>query len=95
MLFKLRTRMIDVKKNFQNFYKDLNCRLCNSQNVIEDQNHLLDCEPLIMSCSFLYDDMIVNHNDIYSSNLKKQLRATKLFQSVWDVWDKLVNVNTL
>ena len=42
LLFKLRTRMVDVKNNFSNKYgTDIACRLCNVQ--AECQEHLIRC----------------------------------------------------
>ena len=39
LLFKLRTRMVDVKNNFTLFYGDLLCRLCQKEE--ENQEHLI------------------------------------------------------
>ena len=90
-LYRLRTRMMDVKQNFKNMYDNNLCRLC--QNDEETQQHLLECEKLLQNCPPLYNDMLVKYEDIFSSNVKKQLRATKLFQSVWKVWDNMANEN--
>ena len=38
-IFKTRTRMIDVKANYKNKYKDQICRLCKKEN--ETQQHVL------------------------------------------------------
>ena len=44
-IFKARTRMIEVKNNYKNKYKDKKCRLCKNQE--EDQTHVLqECEGL-------------------------------------------------
>lgn len=44
ILFKARTRMLDIKANYRNKYKeDMNCRLCH--NAEETQEHILtQCE---------------------------------------------------
>ena len=42
MIFKSKTRMLDVKTNFKGKYKDTKCRHC--EHLIEDQKHILeDC----------------------------------------------------
>ena len=45
ILFKLRTRMISVRKNLKNKYKDLMCPRCKKE--IDDEKHLFTkCEKL-------------------------------------------------
>ena len=42
LMFKLRSNMFNVKRNFSSMYKqNFNCRLCD--NETEDQKHLLNC----------------------------------------------------
>ena len=42
LMFKLRSNMFNVKRNFSSMYKQkFNCRLCD--NETEDQKHLLSC----------------------------------------------------
>ena len=91
LLFKIRTRMLDVKINFRNFYADNKCRLCEIEE--ETQNHLLNCPELIKNCPELYNDMIVKYEDIFSDNVKKQHRVTKLYIKVLAVWEKMTNNN--
>ena len=48
LLFKLRSRMLDVKNNFSHYYNnDLTCRTCRRPDSIENEQHLLKCENLI------------------------------------------------
>ena len=44
-LFKMRTRMTDVKSNFKNKYESLNCDKCEENNEIkeETQEHVYKC----------------------------------------------------
>ena len=77
LLFKLRTRMLDVKENFKNLYLDTSCRFCGKSD--ENQRHLLNCEVIIQHCPELYNDRIVQYDDIYDENPSIQLRVTKLF----------------
>ena len=45
MLFKVRTRMFNVKENFENMYEnDMLCDLCRMSNCT--QAHLLQCEVI-------------------------------------------------
>ena len=80
VLFKLRTRMCDVKANFKNNYSDeLSCRMCHSE--VETQQHLLDCEVMINNCKDLYNDTVVEYNDLFGET-SRQLRAVRLFSKV-------------
>ena len=49
LLFKIRSRMLDVKMNFKNNYNDditlLTCDQCNSGEM-DDQSHILSCKVL-------------------------------------------------
>ena len=47
LLFKLRSKMLDLKSNFRNMYNgDLTCRTCSDNNVEENKEHLLICKSL-------------------------------------------------
>ena len=77
LLFKLRTRMIDVKANYPNLYKsDLVCSLCDS-NSIENQQHVLVCPSLIVHSSTK-----IQYTDIFSDNTEKQIEAVKHWNNV-------------
>ena len=88
LLTKLRTRMIDVKTNFKNKYQNsFFCDLCGEH---EDQVHLLECQVLIDNCEALYEDSIVEYDDIFCSE-EKQLSAVKLFKQVLETRQKLLD----
>ena len=77
LLFKLRTRMIDVKANYPNLYKgELFCSLCDS-NTIENQQHILICPSLIVHSSTK-----IQYTDIFSDNTEKQIEAVKHWSKV-------------
>ena len=40
MIFRTRTRMLDIKHNFRGKYNDTKCRRCNEPN--ETQEHILE-----------------------------------------------------
>ena len=47
LLFKLRTRMLDVKKNSPSLWNNvLTCRICKDEIEIESQEHLLRCKEI-------------------------------------------------
>ena len=67
LLFALRTRMINIKKNFPSQYKDdLACELCKVH--VESQEHLLKCKVLKKHVNFPVD---VDHEAMFK-NIEKQ-----------------------
>ena len=46
LLSKLRSRNIDVKSNFKNNFRNLQCSIKNCSEI-EDQQHLLRCKPVL------------------------------------------------
>ena len=91
LLFKLRTRMLQVKNNFKNQHENIQCDLCNEAE--ETQEHLLDCQTIIDNCEELYNDSTVQYNDIFSQNPNKLLKVTKLFAEVTKVRNMLLNID--
>ena len=62
ILFKARTRMLDVKNNFRGKYNDLKCRGCEDQP--ETQEHVLsECKTIHIN-----PETIVTINDIFCEN---------------------------
>ena len=87
LLFKLRTRMFDVKENFSYLYLDSQCTFgCNEG---ESQEHLLNCSIIIKHCSKLSDDLEVEYEDIGGS-LEKQIKFINLYKCVVDTRNDLM-----
>ena len=77
LLFKLRTRMVDLKSNFSNKYgTDIACRLCQVQ--VECQEHILKCEALKAKVEIAPH---VVYEDIFK-NVDKQLEAVQVFKKL-------------
>ena len=78
LLFKLRTKMLDVKTNYANLYNgDLICRTCRQANTVEDEAHLLVCESL----NGELDDNGIRFEDVFEG-IEKQVAAVKAFKAV-------------
>ena len=78
LLFRLRTKMLDVKTNFSNqFEKILTCRTCKKPDSIEDEDHLLKCDRLISE----NNHPEVNFDYVFK-DLDKQILALKVFKSI-------------
>ena len=89
LLFKLRTRMINVKSNFRNQYENVLCQLCDN-GAEESQSHLLECPTLLDNCPMLFNDTQTEYGDIFECP-SKQLQVVRLFQSVLDIREKMLN----
>ena len=77
LLFALRTRMINVKKNFPSNHKDdIACLLCKVQ--VESQEHLLQCEVLKKHVNIPGD---VDYEDLFK-NIEKQKKLVKLYKKL-------------
>ena len=60
-LFKARTRMMDVKGNYTNKYKDTRCRLCKKAD--ETQKHILE------ECRIIEDNnIVIKKCELFTSN---------------------------
>ena len=91
LLFKLRGKMSDVKNNFKNMYfANLQCNFCGECDL-QTQDHLLVCPTIVSNCQDLYDNIKIEHDDIYG-NLEEQLAVTKLYQKVFDTIEAIISV---
>ena len=74
-LFKIRSRMLDVRTNFEGLYKNnLICQVCMSHT---------DTQELILSCSALGNNNQIKYNDIFSKNLDIVIPILKQFKVLW------------
>ena len=81
--------MTPVKSNFTGMYSDLSCEIkgCDKE---QNQSHLLKCDSIIIECQELYDDVEVEHEDIFSKP-EKQLKAAKLYQAIFKTIDRILD----
>ena len=78
LLFKLRTKMLNVKTNFSNQYdNELVCQTCKKPESIENENHLLECD-MLKSENFNPE---VRFEFVFQ-NLEKQVMALKTYKSI-------------
>ena len=79
MLFKLRSRMLNVKSNFSSMYKDnMNCRLC--KKVEENQEHILKCE-FLTNDNENHED--VKYTNIFSTNNDEMKEVVRILIEKW------------
>ena len=76
LLFKLRTKMLDCKTNFEHQYANqLACRICKDENTIEDEDHILKCRELNQN------EYNSKFSDVYG-NTDEQYNVVKIFKQV-------------
>ena len=64
LIFKLRSRMTNVKANFKSMYENLECNLC-EKSTLQTDAHLLDCEALIQKCKTLANNYNAEYEDVF------------------------------
>ena len=88
LLFKLRSRTIDVKMNFPGQHKNLMCRSC--ELVPESQGHLLQCPKLVTKLNYLCGKTSkLNEYDIYSDDISKQEIIVNIYSDLLEVRENL------
>ena len=85
LLFKLRSRTLDVKQNFKNINQYPWCRSCGL--FAESQGHILQCPELTKHLSYLVASKL-DENDIYS-DVEKQLIITKIYSDLLEIREKV------
>ena len=69
------------------YNNEVQCILCGEEETTE---HILNCIKLIENCPTLYHNNVVHYQDMYSEDLVKQIRVTKLYEKVLIVREELL-----
>ena len=87
LLFKLRSKTLDVKENFKGLNSNPWCISCGL--FPETQSHLLQCPQLVIDLTYLdIKASTLNENYIYGS-LKQQQMIVKIYSDILEVREKL------
>ena len=93
LLFKLRSRTLDVKLNFPGQHRDLLCRSCGLYP--ESQSHILQCPQLVTKVEYLKGNTSrLNENDIYKDIMKQQT-IVNIYSDLLEVRENLKTQNSL
>ena len=85
LLFKLRTRMVDLKGNFSESHRgNLHCELCDDEREDETQMHLLQCKFLLKHHELGSELTKIKYDDIFS-DLASQIKAVKIWKKIFTV----------
>ena len=86
ILFKARTRMINVNKNFGNSSP---CSLCNLNE--DDQSHLLECIFIKLESSIVQENKNkCEYQDIFGNDIVKMNNVAELLQQALRAREKLL-----
>ena len=89
VLFKLRSKTVDVKSNFKTKHSNsVKCPItgCNQE---DSQEHMFEsCEILLKRSQYKNDK--IKHKQIYS-NTKSQYKAVKIFKNLMEIRTKLLS----
>ena len=92
LLFSLRTRSIDVKRNYKNKFKfNMQCRLCDDDKEIESEEHYLACKKFLENIDNKNELLTVKYEHIFSADIEKQISITKIFDKIFKIRTKLMN----
>ena len=87
LLFKLRSRTLDVKQNFKNQHRDPWCGSCGLFQ--ETQSHLLQCPKIVTKLNYLRGKTAyLNENDIYG-DIKKQEVIIRIYSDILEIREEL------
>ena len=84
-IFKMRSRVSDVKSNFKGKDENFTCNIC--ENEDETQKHIIDC-PLINKERKDYEKP-PEYEELYQRNIQNQLKIVKHFLENMKIKKKL------
>ncbi len=83
LIFKARTRMLNIKDNMRGGYKDnMTCRICNTE--VETQKHIFE------ECSKLHDhsDTRIPNDELYTEETEMLERTAKKIARIMEIIEK-------
>ena len=86
--FQSRCRMLQVRTNYSQSYKEHFCPICQNKNSKDTQSHLLHCEHL-KSLNIVVADL-PEYDQLFSNDVKKQVVIVKLLKKFYDKRVKIV-----
>ena len=91
LLFRLRSKTLEVKKNFPGLHSDDWCTSCGL--FPESQSHLLECPSIVVHLGYLSGTTsIPDENDIYGS-IEKQKGIVKIYSDILEIRERLEKRN--
>ena len=84
-IFKMRSRVSNVKTNYRGRFENFECSLCNED--METQQHIIECKSIRNVKKTENEN--VKYENLYGENVKQQLKIAKLFIENMNIKSKL------
>ena len=88
LLFKLRSKTLNLKMNFPSQHSNLMCKVC--KLFPESQSHLLQCPQIVEKLQLLSLNKKIDENHIYG-NVEKQEVIVKLYMQIMKIRSELLD----
>ena len=87
-IFKMRSKVSDVKTNFGRNYDSFECDICQQED--ESQQHIIECKE-INKLKESDDQEMPEYDEILKENIRKQVKIVKTFQENIKIREKLTH----
>ena len=84
-IFKIRSRVTDVKLNYRGKYENFECRICQKEE--ESQNHLYECSEIPKTT--IDETKRVKFETTFGENVRNQAAVVKEFIRRMDIRSKI------
>ena len=89
LLFRLRSRTLELKGNFPGQFQDLICRTCGLAD--ETQHHLLQCEAITSKLGYVQQQISDLDEHLIYGNAEEQAVIVKVFSDILEARDALLS----
>ena len=89
LLFRLRSRTLDVKKNFGGNPEDTLCISCGLFE--ETQSHLLQCPPLVKNLNYLREEKSKIYENMIYGDIAQQIKIVNIYSDIIHEREKLMS----
>ena len=83
LIFKLRCRTINVKRNLKGMYDNLDCTACGEEE--ETQEHIIQCKKLSKN----KENNDVKYEKLFNGTVGEKLIIAKIFKENYDVLENM------
>ena len=85
LIFKIRSRVTNVKMNFKGLYDSFECEVCQLDD--ETQKHVYECTK-IWESKGSYDEQIPKYENIMTGNVKEKLQVARILKENLEIYEK-------
>ena len=86
LVFKLRSRVTDLKTNLKGMYESFECTACGNEE--ESQKHVLECEELLKWNKEIVEKPV--YEKIFEGNVGQQIYIAKIFKENMHIKEKMM-----